>query len=360
MLNELRNINIPKLDEQAMQACRARLDVLTKPLNSLAAFEDIAVRLAGITRNERPRDLRKGIVVMVADHGVAMEGVSAYPQEVTKQMLYNFCNGGAAINVLARHAGADLLPVNVGLAGDIDKLPGLISARVAAGTANMAVGAAMTKQEMWAAINVGMETVAELKKRNIEIVGVGELGIGNTTASTAILACYSNLELTELTGRGTGLSEAGLRNKQSIIRQSLAINAPDTADPLDVLLKVGGLEIAAMVGLILASANARMALVVDGLISSVAALIAYKINPAVRQYLFGSHLSAEPGHTEVLRLLDLPVYLHLDMRLGEGSGAAMGISLMDAALHVLNDMKTFAEAQVSIAQDGPGMLRQKK
>ncbi|MDT8900451.1 nicotinate-nucleotide--dimethylbenzimidazole phosphoribosyltransferase [Anaeroselena agilis] len=349
---------IGPLDETAMADCQLRIDNLTKPLGSLHGLERLAVLMAGITGRARPRDLVKHIILMAADHGVAAEGVSAYPREVTPQMVMNFCNGGAAINAFARHAGAQLILVDIGVAVELPPMPGLYREKVAPGTANIALGPAMTREQALRAIDVGIRMARVAVSKGAGVIGLGEMGIGNTTPSTAIIASYSERQHTELTGRGTGLSAAAIAHKADIIARALAVNRPDPADPLDVLAKVGGFEIAGLVGVILGAAAGRAAVVIDGIITSAAALLAVKLAPAAGRYLVGSHFSCEPAHREALKLIGLDAYLHLNMRLGEGTGAALGMRLIDAGLHVLNDMKTFGEAAVAVAQDGPGALRQ--
>jgi nicotinate-nucleotide--dimethylbenzimidazole phosphoribosyltransferase len=350
---------IGPLDEAAMTACQLRLDNLTKPLGSLHGLEQLAVKMAGITGRPRPHYPEKCIILMAGDHGVADEGVSAYPREVTPQMVVNFCSGGAAINAFARHAGARLMLVDIGVAAELPALPGLRAAKIALGTANIARGPAMTRDQAVRAIAVGIQTAREALAGGAGVIGLGEMGIGNTTPSTAIVACYSPKPLAELTGRGTGLSGEAVAHKTAVIEQALAVNRPDLADPLDVLAKVGGFEIAGLIGVILGAAAGRAAVVVDGVITSAAALLAVKLAPAAREYLIGAHFSCEPAHKEALALMELKAYLHLNMRLGEGTGAALGMALIDASLHVLNDMKTFGEAAVAVAQDGPGALRQR-
>jgi nicotinate-nucleotide--dimethylbenzimidazole phosphoribosyltransferase len=350
---------IAPLDEAAMAACQLRLDNLTKPLGSLDGLERLAARMAGITRQPRPRQLKKCIILMAADHGVVAEGVSAYPAEVTTQMVVNFCNGGAAVNAFAAHVGAELVLVDVGVAGDLPALPGLRQEKISCGTANIACGPAMSREQVLTAINVGARVAAEQLARGVTVIGLGEMGIGNTTPSTAIIACYSDKPVGALTGRGTGLTDAAMAAKAAVIEKALAVNRPDPADPLDVLTKVGGLEIAGLVGVILGAAAGRAAVVVDGVITSAAALIAAKLAPQITDYLIGAHFSCEPAHREALSLIGVEAYLHLNMRLGEGTGAALGMALIDAGLHVLNDMKTFGEAEVAVAQDGPGALRQR-
>lgn len=350
---------IKPLDAAAMDACQLRLDNLTKPLGSLHGLEQLACRLAGITGDSRPRDIKKSIILAAADHGVAREGVSAYPQEVTPQMVINFCRGGAAINAFAKHAGADLVLVDVGVAADLPQFPALRRHKVAYGSGNIAIGPAMSREQALQAIEVGAKVAQEELARGVRVIGLGEMGIANTTPSTAIIACYAQQPVQELTGRGTGVSGTALERKADIIERALAVNQPDLRDPIDVLAKVGGLEIAALVGVALAAAAGGAAVVLDGVITSAAALIATKITPNIKDYLIGSHFSCEPAHKTALSLMEVPAYLHLNMRLGEGTGAALGIRLIDAGLHVLNDMKTFGEAEVAVAQDGPGALRQR-
>jgi nicotinate-nucleotide--dimethylbenzimidazole phosphoribosyltransferase len=350
---------IGPLDAAAMEKCQARLDNLTKPLGSLHALEQLTVKLAGITGKARPSELKPSIILMAADHGVTDEGVSAYPKEVTPQMVVNFCRGGAAINVFAKHVGAELVLVDIGVACDLADLPGLRREKICYGTANIAKGPAMSREQAINAISVGIKVANEQLEKGINVIGLGEMGIGNTTPSSAVVACYSSKTVSELTGRGTGIADAAFANKIRVIEQALAVNKPLIDDPLDVLAKVGGLEIAGLVGVILAAAAGRAMVVVDGLITAAAALIAVKMAPKLGSYLIGSHLSCEPAHKEALSLIGIPAYLQLEMRLGEGTGAALGISLVDAGLHVLNDMKTFAEAQVAVAQDGPGVLKQR-
>lgn len=352
--------SISPLDAVAMEKCQLRIDNLTKPLNSLSAFEDLARQMAGITGNPRPRSLRKSIILMAADHGVAAEGVSAYPQEVTAQMISNFCSGGAAINAFAGHVAAELVLVDVGVAADLPPFPQLRQEKIANGTNNITKGPAMTRAQAIQAIEVGIKIAQEEIAKGAQVVGLGEMGIANTTPSTAIIACYSGKPLAELTGRGTGLSDEALAKKLQVIETALTVNRPDKDDPLDVLSRIGGLEIAGLAGVILGAAAGRAAVVVDGLITTAAALIAVKMAPQVRDYLVGSHFSIEPAHNVALDIIGIPAHLRLNMRLGEGTGAALGMSLINASLHMLNDMKTFGEAEVAVAQDGPGALKQNK
>ncbi len=352
--------SIPPLDAAAMDKCQVRLDNLTKPLNSLSAFEHLARQMAGITGNPRPRSLKKSIILMAADHGVAIEGVSAYPQEVTAQMVSNFCNGGAAINVFAGHVDAELVLVDIGVAADLPPFPQIRREKVAYGTQNMTEGPAMTRAQAIQAIEAGIKIAQEETAKGVQVLGLGEMGIANTTSSTAIIACYSGKPLIELTGRGTGISDEGFANKLRVIETALTVNRPDRDDPIDVLSRIGGLEIAGLAGVILGAAAGGAAVVVDGLITSAAAVIAVKMAPQVRDYLVGSHFSVEPAHKTALDIIGIAAHLRLNMRLGEGTGAALGMSLINASLHVLNDMKTFGEAEVAVAQDGPGALKQNK
>lgn len=352
---------IQPLDTAAMEACQLRLDNLTKPLGSLADLELLARKMAGVTSLAKPYNLKKSIILMAADHGVARDDVSAYPPKVTQQMVRNFAYGRAAINVLARHVQAELVLVDIGTGVDLPDLPGLRKAKVAYGTKNMAEGPAMTRAEAQQAIEIGIGVAAEQIKQGVQIIGLGDMGNANTTPSTAITVVYAGDQVAKLVGPTTGISVEALERKRaiSIIERALAVNKPQPEDPVDVLAKVGGLEIAGLAGVIIGAAAGRAAVVLDGVISGAAALIAVKLAPQVKEYLVGSHLSLEPAHKRALEILDVPAYLHMNMRLGEGTGAALGITLLDAALHVLNDMKTFGEAAVAVAEDGLGAVRQR-
>ncbi|MDN5347346.1 MAG: nicotinate-nucleotide--dimethylbenzimidazole phosphoribosyltransferase [Clostridia bacterium] len=343
---------IKPLDNEAQAKAQARLDNLTKPPGSLGVLEDLARILAGIT-GRLPTSLpRKTHILMAGDHGVVANGVSAFPQEVTAQMVFNFVNGGAAINVLARHAGAELLLVDIGVAADLPDLPGLLKRKVAYGTANLAEGPALTREQAVAALEVGIEVANDCIRRGTELLGIGEMGIGNTTPSTAILAALSGLPVREIIGRGTGIDDNRLELKIKAIEQGLKVNRPNPDDGLDVLAKVGGLEIAGMAGVILAGAAARVPVIIDGFISGAAALIAAKLNKLCCHYLLASHLSEEPGHRIMLEMLGLQPMLNMRMRLGEGTGAALGMTLVDAAVKIFNEMATFAEAGVAGALNG--------
>ncbi|PRR75499.1 Nicotinate-nucleotide--dimethylbenzimidazole phosphoribosyltransferase [Moorella humiferrea] len=342
---------IKPLNGEAMARAQAHLDDLTKPPGSLGTLEAIARQLAGI-KGEVPRQLnRKTHILMAGDHGVVAEGVSAFPQEVTPQMVLNFARGGAAINVLARHAGAELVLVDIGVAVELPDLPGLLKRKVAPGTANLARGPAMTREQAIAALETGIEVADEQIAAGGELLGIGEMGIGNTTPSTAIVAAFSGLPVEKITGRGTGVDDKRLQLKINAIRRGLEVNRPDPTDPLDVLAKVGGLEIAGMAGVILAGAAKRVPVIIDGFISGAAALVAVKLAPEARGYILASHLSEEPGHAAVLELLGLKPMLTMAMRLGEGTGAALGMTLVEAAIKIYHEMATFSQAGVSGALD---------
>lgn len=339
--------SIRPLDEAVIKKTQERLDNLTKPPGSLGVLERIARQLAGITGKVVPEIPKKAVILMAGDHGVVAEGVSAFPQEVTPQMVLNFASGGAAINVLTRHAGAEICLVDVGVAQDLPDLPGLIKRKIAYGTKNMAEGPAMTEEEAVKAVEVGIEVANEQIDRGIGLIGMGEMGIGNTTPSAAILAVLGEIPVEQAVGRGTGLDDAGLRRKIAVIEKAIEVNKPDKTNALDVLAKVGGLEIAGLAGVVLGAAARRVPVLVDGFISGAAALVATSLAPAAKNYLIGSHLSAEPGHKKMLEIMGLDSVLHMDMRLGEGTGAALGMTVVDAALKILKEMATFEDAGVS-------------
>lgn len=351
---------IKPLDVEAMEKCQLRLDNLTKPLGSLHSFEHIARQMAGITGHHKPKMLQKSIIVMAGDHGVMTEGVSQYPRAVTGEMMVNACQGGAGIHVFAEHAAAHLVLVDIGVATDLPAFPRMYNEKVAYGTKNITQEAAMTKQQAIQAIGVGIKIAQQEIKKGCRILGLGAMGIGSTIPSAGIIACYSGEKAVELMGLGTGISEEFLHKKIHLLGTALAVNQPNPKEPLDVLSKMGGLEIAGLVGVILGAAAGGAAVVLDGLATSAAALIAVKMAPRVKEYLVASHFAVEPAHKVALDLINVPGYLHLDMHLGEGIGAALGMSLINASLHVINDMKTFGEAEVAVAQDGPGALKQSK
>jgi nicotinate-nucleotide--dimethylbenzimidazole phosphoribosyltransferase len=345
--------SIPKPDPEWEVRAWARLDSLTKPPRSLGVLEEVAARLAALQETVRPALPRKAIVLMAGDHGVTAEGVSPYPSEVTVQMVANFSAGGAAINQLARHAGARVVVVDVGVANPLPFAEGVVAARVADGTANMAIGPAMTRAQAAAAMRVGIETVGRLADEGLDLAGTGDMGIGNTTASAAITSVLMGLDPDDVVGPGTGLDDAGVRHKADVIRHAIAVNVPDPSDALDVLAKVGGLEIAGLAGVVIGAASRGVPVVSDGFISGAATLVALRLAPSARPWVFASHRSAEPGHRVVLGALGIRPVLELDMRLGEGTGAALAMEIIDAACAVMSGMATFAEAGVSGRED-PG------
>lgn len=347
---------IRDLDREAMAAARQRLDSLTKPQGSLGRLEDLAERLAGIYADPLPAIGDRTVIVMAGDHGVVSEGVSAYPQEVTAQMVLNFIAGGAGINVLARQAGARVVVVDLGVAQPLAH-PLLVQRNVRRGTDNLARGPAMSGPEAVAAIEAGIAVATDEIRRGATLLATGDMGIGNTTASTAILAAVSGLPVERLVGRGTGINDERLAHKVRAIQAGLAVNRPDADDGLDLLAKVGGLEIGGLAGVMLAAAAHRVPVLVDGLIASAAALVAARIHPLAPSYMIAAHESAEPGHRVMLELLGLQPLLHLDLRLGEGTGAALTMPLVEAAVRILREMATFADAGVSGAVDGAAAPR---
>ncbi|NWJ45752.1 MAG: nicotinate-nucleotide--dimethylbenzimidazole phosphoribosyltransferase [Chloroflexi bacterium] len=338
---------IRPMNKEAMAVVRSRQDRLTKPAGSLGRLEEITVKLAGITGNPRPRVDRKCIVLMAGDHGVVSEGVSAYPSEVTPQMVFNFLQGGAAINVLARQVGARVVVADLGVASDLPEHSGLLNRKIGYGTRNMMIGPAMTKLEALKAVLTGIEIARQEAEKGMDVVGTGDMGIGNTTPSSAIVATFTGLPVSMVTGRGTGLDDSGLSRKISVIERSIEINQPDKSDPLDVLAKVGGFEIAGLTGLIFGAAAAHIPIVVDGFISTAAALIATEWYPPVCDYLISAHNSVEIGHRAMLEHMELSPLLNLNLRLGEGTGAAIAMSVIEAATRTLAEMATFDEAGVS-------------
>jgi nicotinate-nucleotide--dimethylbenzimidazole phosphoribosyltransferase len=326
------------------------MDNLTKPQGSLGRMENLAVQLAGISGDFFPVDSGKRVYVMAADHGVTEEGISAYPSEVTVQMVANFVNGGAAINVLGRHNNVEVEVVDVGVKVE-SGLPGVKKMRVKAGTDNFYCKPAMSRVEALQAIMAGVRCAAEASDQKIKVLATGEMGIGNTTASSAVMAALTGYEVSLVVGRGTGLDDDKLIHKQEIVSGALELHKPDSSDPVSVLSAVGGLEIAALTGLIIGAAAYRIPVVIDGFISSTAALVAVKMHPGVRDYLVPSHLSAESGHALLMDFLNLKPYINMGMRLGEGTGAVLAMNLIEAAARVTLEMSTFEDANVSNKED---------
>lgn len=336
-------------DSAYRQQAEERLNQLTMPHWALGDLMDLAVDLAGMTRSMRPEVSRKKVVVMVGDHGVTAEGVSRYPAEVTTQMVHNFVRGGAGINALARQAGAGVCVVDVGAKDDFAQLVRegkIIAKKIGRGTANMAFGPAMTRTHAVMAVEAGVEVANQLAAE-VDVFGTGEMGIGNTTPSTAIAAVFTGKKVAELTGRGTGIDDARLRHKIAVIEKALAVNKPNGKDGLDVLAKVGGFEIGAIAGLIIGAAAQRKPVIVDGFIATAGAMIACSLEPFVRDFIICAHRSVEPGHGALLEKLQRRPLLDLNLRLGEGTGAALAMQLVDAAVAILTEVATFAEAGVT-------------
>jgi nicotinate-nucleotide--dimethylbenzimidazole phosphoribosyltransferase len=346
LLNETLD-RIQPVDEKLLDETQARLDNKTKPLGSLGRLEEFARRYVAMTGNRKPCIEKKVIFTFAGDHGVVEEGVSAFPKEVTPQMVLNFLRGGAAVNVLARHAGVEVRVVDIGVDYDFEPTPGLIINKIARGTRNFAKGPAMSHEEAVAALEVGITLANEAAREGVDLVGTGEMGIGNTTPSSAIIAALSGRSVSDVTHRGTGINDAALENKVRVIHEGLLTNKPNPENPLDVLAKVGGLEIAGIAGLVLGCAANRIPVVVDGFISTAGALIASEMHPDVKEYIFAAHQSVEIGHRFMLERLGAEPMLNLQMRLGEGTGAALAMGLIEAGVKILNEMATFADAGVT-------------
>ncbi len=343
--------NIAGRDETARARAKARLDQLTMPHWALGRLMDLAVDLAGMTQTTRPPIGLRTVVVFAADHGVCAEKTSLYPQEVTAQMVYNFVNGGAGISALARQANAQVRVVDMGVIESLDALARdkkIVSKKIRPGTSNMAVGPAMTLEEAVSAVEAGISLADELSE-STDIFGTGDMGIGNTTASAAIVSVLTGLAPGEVTGTGTGIDQEQLRHKIEVIERAIATNTPDKRNGLDVLAKVGGFEIGGIAGLILGAARLRRPVLVDGFISTAGALIAASLCPAARDYMIAAHQSVERGHAAAMHHLGLEPLLDLNLRLGEGTGSALAINLVAAAVGVLTEVATFAEAGVSEA-----------
>jgi nicotinate-nucleotide--dimethylbenzimidazole phosphoribosyltransferase len=339
--------NIEPLDKDAMAKARQRQDELTKPAGSLGRLEELSIQIAGVQHKAKPEIKHKVMITMAADHGVVDEKIGNWPREVTAQMVENFLHGGAGINVLARQAGARIVFVDMGVASDLKPDRQLIVKKVDYGTKNIAKGPAMTGEQAVKAIESGIEIVNDELKKGLDIVGTGDMGIGNTTASSAVFAALSGKSVEEVTGRGTGINDEQLQHKISVIKRALAVNSPNPSRPLEVLAKVGGFEIGGLAGVMLGAAAQKVPVVIDGFISGAAALVATAFSPQLKDYLIAAHVSAEAGHAKMLDYLGLKPLLNLGMRLGEGTGAALGIIVAEAAVRSLNEMATFAEAGVS-------------
>lgn len=338
---------IQQTDFLFLAQAQARLDRLTKPIGSLGRLEELAARYVMITGEMKPAVPRGAVFTFAADHGVTAEGVSAYPSAVTPQMVLNFLRGGAGVNVLARHAGIEVRVVDIGVAFDFEAAPGLIHKKVMPGTKNLLVESAMSPMQAEQALQVGIELATEAAQQGIGLIGTGEMGIGNTTASSAIAAVMTRRPVSEVTGRGTGIDDASHVRKIDVIQRALDLHRLDSANPMEVLAKVGGLEIGGLAGLMLGAAAARIPVVLDGFIAGAAALIAVGLQPRCKDYLIASHRSVERGHEAILNHLGLKPLFDLDLRLGEGTGACLGMSLVFAAIKIFTEMATFDEAGVS-------------
>lgn len=338
---------IPAPNEIIARQARQRQNQLTKPTGSLGRLEDLSIQIASIQGKIKPDVSRKAVVVMAGDHGVTHEGVSAYPADVTPQMVHNFLTGGAAINVLARQAGARVSVVDMGVAADFPSGCGVIDRKIAYGTMNMASGPAMTRQQAEKSLKFGMEIAWAEIDRGLDLIATGDMGIGNTTPSSAIAAVFTGEPVSRVTGRGTGLDDRGWETKVAIIEKAIQLNQPDKNDPIDVLAKVGGFEIGGLTGLVIGAASRGIPVVVDGFISTAAALLAFELAPAIQPYLIAAHRSVEAGQRAMLDKLGIEPLMDFNMRLGEGTGAVLAFHIIEAAVRILNEMSTFESAGVS-------------
>ncbi|MBU1195476.1 MAG: nicotinate-nucleotide--dimethylbenzimidazole phosphoribosyltransferase [Proteobacteria bacterium] len=340
-----------KLDEDAFHAAKERLANQAKPAGSLGIMEDISARLAAIKGTINVQLKNKQIVTCAGDHGVTEEGISLFPSEVTPQMVYNFANQGASVNVIGKHAGATVKAADIGVNHDFEPDLPIFHKKVRYGTANFTKEPAMTRDEAIRSIEAGIEIINELDaQRPVDLLGTGDMGIGNTTPSSALISVFSGIDAEKLTGRGTGIDDATLKNKIAVIKKGLALHRPDPADPVDVLSKVGGLEIGALAGLVLGAAAKKIPVICDGLISTAGALIACELAPFAKNYLFASHKSVEIGHKFMHDHLGLDPLIDLKFRLGEGTGAAVCMELLDLSTRILADIKTFEEVGINNAQ----------
>ncbi len=338
--------SIKPVDTSRTNAVQTQLDDLTKPQGSLGRLEELAKKYCLITGKDKPVIRNKIIFTFAGDHGVTEEGVSAFPKEVTPQMVLNFLRGGAGVNVLAKHVGARVIVVDMGVDHDFEPREGLEIRKIGRGTRNMTKGPAMTRDEAERAVLSGIELV-EKYKDGLDLLGTGDMGIGNTTPSSAIVSVITGADPGTVTGRGTGIDDHSLRNKVAIIKKAISVNNPDPRDALDVVAKVGGFEIAGIAGLVLGAALYRIPVVIDGFISTAGALLAAEMNPLVKGYIIAAHQSVEIGHRKMLERLEQVPLLDLNLRLGEGTGAALGMSLVEAGVKILGEMATFAAAGVA-------------
>ncbi|KHD36116.1 nicotinate-nucleotide--dimethylbenzimidazole phosphoribosyltransferase [Clostridium acetobutylicum] len=341
--NLIKSIN--GLDNMVMSKIQKRLDNLTKPLGGLGTLEDIVKQLGGITGEVYPSVKNKTVIIMCADNGIVEENVSSCPKSVTASVTRNFMKGFTGINVFTRHAGADIEVIDIGVDADINE-EGIINKKIRRGTSNMIKGAAMTRDEALKGLEVGIEAVKELKEKGVNLIGTGEMGVGNTTTSSAVASVLTGSPVEEMVGIGSGLTKEAFRNKIQIVKAAIALNKPNKEDPIDVLSKVGGFDIAGLAGCFLGAAIYRIPIVIDGFISASAALLAVKIDPLVKNFIIPSHGSAEPGSKWIMKELDLEPMLNLKMRLGEGTGAALAFQIIDMAVFSYLEMGTFENAEI--------------
>lgn len=338
---------IRPVGREMIEVAQRRLDSLTKPRGSMGRLEEFAMRFVAISGDAMPELPKKAVFTFAGDHGVAAEGVSAFPSEVTPQMVFNFINGGAGINVLARHAGADVVVIDMGVNYDFEDLQGLVKRKVVHGTANIVRGPAMSREDAVRCLEAGIEIAREYAERGYGLFATGDMGIGNTTPSSAIAAVLTGRSVEEVTGRGTGIDNDALESKIRVIKKALEVNEPGPDDPIDVLARVGGAEIGGIAGLCLGAAARGIPVVVDGFISTAGALIAFALNNNAADYMFAAHNSVERGHRAMLEKMNLRPILDLGLRLGEGTGAALAMTLIDAGLKIYREMATFGDAGVS-------------
>ncbi|KRQ85932.1 Nicotinate-nucleotide--dimethylbenzimidazole phosphoribosyltransferase [Caloramator mitchellensis] len=336
---------IKPLNMEVVEKAKKHIDNLTKPIGSLGTLEEIGARMAGITGKIHNKINKKNIVIMAADNGVVDEGVSCAPKFITKVVTENFTRGITGVCVLARQAGAELTIVDIGVDADFDH-PLIINKKIAYGTKNIAKEAAMSYEDAVKAIEIGIEVVDNLVKGGVDLLGTGEMGIGNTTTSAAVLSALSGLSPDVVVGKGAGLTDEQHQNKKNVVKRALEINKPNPNDPIDVIAKVGGFDIAGLCGCFLAAAKNRVPIVIDGFISSAAALCAVRLNPLVKDYIFPSHLSAEPGAVYMMNEIGIEPMLNLKMRLGEGSGCPLAFMIIESALAIVNEMGSFEEANI--------------
>jgi len=339
--------NIEKIYIDSDGSIKDRFNRLAIPTGSLGRLEEFATIYASIKGSPDATIKHKVVFTMAGDHGVSSEDVSVFPQEVTRQMVKNFLDGGATISVLARHVGARVVVVDCGVNADFEPVDGLKIKKVGYGTDNIAHGPAMSREQAIESLEAGIESFNEELPNGIDIIATGDMGIANTTPSSAIIACLTGADVSKVTGRGTGLNDSGVEKKIDVIKTAFDVNEPDSSDPIDVLSKVGGFEIGGIAGLCLAAASHRTPVLIDGFISTAAALIACAIEPNVNNYLISSHASTENGHNIALDKLQKKAILNLDLRLGEGTGAVLAMSLIEAGVKILTQMATFLEAEVS-------------